>query len=341
MKSFIPPTSDPKNETHKSAFWTSNSAWDLNRKPGKPIPHGTGNWPDMMKNYVSTVPTVFLANVQYLSQINHKGGRWLVRDGLIPLLSFFSRFPKPLENFRSILLIHADCVKFIPKKWLPYCASYVIGSRDTYEFLETMPLSRRTRWVTAAYLSEEFCSIERLRDILIEIKSKSSLSKVRRIGPIMGILDVDPGSPAYAYQFCSLFSSVLKGEFTRTTAHDMAATMDLRDAIFIDLNERLFCADDAFLHLFLSKGAIRYQATPPSSSAEFIRLSPFHGIFVSTLPRDIKDIWDQRELKSLKVFLETARIDARNPSLAYSDLPHWLRSFATVRKHFIQSATSP
>lgn len=48
----------------------------------------------------------------------------MLRDGLVPLISFFVENYKPPENFQSIFLVPKRFENIIPKAWFPYVATY-------------------------------------------------------------------------------------------------------------------------------------------------------------------------------------------------------------------------
>jgi hypothetical protein len=71
-------------------------------------------WP-ATEIYTSNLNPVFLLDLPRASGMDsHKS--WLVRDGLIPLIWFFTKNPKP-AGFSAILRIHSDFEEYVPPDW--------------------------------------------------------------------------------------------------------------------------------------------------------------------------------------------------------------------------------
>ena len=138
---------------------------ELEREPS--LKEFYGNFWPPMESYVSPLNPIFLLDLpKAIEHVNKES--WLVRDGLIPLIWFFTKNPAP-EGFRAKLRIHADFEEYVPEAWRPQVELYrqLAGNDAGYE-------SRRSpRKVTTLYLlglvSPSVCSISELERNLKDI----------------------------------------------------------------------------------------------------------------------------------------------------------------------------
>ncbi len=319
MKMSILPTFKQKPEVTETRFWSSNRDW---RSP-KDSHSIRAPWSTMYEDYASHIPKIFLGKIRSLSALE-RSPHWIARDGLIPFLSFLSRFPKPEKGFRSKLYIHENWLRFIPAVWQKFCGSYTVGfSPDSELFDKPLLLEKRNRWITSSYVSPEFCSIEYLEIAMTALRSNAGLIKLRQ-RPLLGFFEIGSRSPNYLFPFQRILSANLRGAFATVDYGTMKHYSDFRDAVIIDINERMLCSDDSNIHMMLARGAMLPEQA--RRKGLFERLSSFHGYFISELPADLSSFHGNSFFGR---YLQPAPLEGASFGvLPFGPVPRWILSLA-------------
>ncbi len=80
------------------------------------------------QSYISPVNPLFLSTVPSLDMLNSKR-MWAARDGLVPLLFFFTKFKTP-KGLNSKILIDKDLLDCVPEAWRSHVGSYYLQAKD-------------------------------------------------------------------------------------------------------------------------------------------------------------------------------------------------------------------
>ncbi len=329
MQTFIPPTYRPEHSSGSGKNWSSNQDW----WPAKSPSTLKVDWSTMYDLYDTPVATVFLGQLRSLEELK-ASPRWIVRDGLIPLLDFFVKVPAPEKKFRARLFVPAKWREFIPLAWRPFCASYSLRFLPEEEIWEKpQTIRERRRWITAMHLSPGFCSLRNLEQTLANLRADPALSDLRRRAPVDSYVNIGCVAPEYLFPFQRALHETLRGDISFLDHFSFKHFSDLRDAVVLDLNEQLLCADDAHLHLMLARGAILPGTLPGAEDPAFVRLSPFHGYALAELAPDLKYFFDEFLFVEWSRYLES--IPPGNDPL-FVDLPcgkvhGWIWRFAQSR----------
>lgn len=268
------------------------------------VPGGLGD------DHASPVPLVWLSRLRSTAVLK-KEKSWLARDGLVPLIHFFKDQPRPPAGFTGRVLIHEDWGHFVPRAWRPRCAGYRLTPLPTTrEQLSPAPTPRR--WVTIARVCRQFCSSPHLRATLAALPRRHDL--------LTGYFEVGDVTAEYLFEFFGAFRDGFSGKVDHAELFQLRHVTDLRDATVLDLNERLVCADDANLHLLLSRGA-SLPASPPRRAEETLRVSAYHGYAVSKLAQGA-DFWTDPESAEFLGFLRS--MEVVHPGQRKIDIPPWI-----------------
>ena len=127
-------------------------------------------WP-ATQNYASPLNPIFLLDLPQITKhinTNAQKESYLIRDGLIPLIWFFTKNPAP-GGFKSKLYIHADFEEYVPDAWRGQCALYrhLAGNGDGYE---ARPTDNKIKQIyILGLLAPSVCSIPELEQNLKDI----------------------------------------------------------------------------------------------------------------------------------------------------------------------------
>jgi hypothetical protein len=241
---------------------------------------------------------------------------FLARDGLIPLLRFFSRYPAPPKTYRGELLVHRDWGAFVPSRWRARCRLYRIGSRAS----PGLPKEQtRTRAVMAFQFSRYYCSETFLEERAGAYKKSRVLQAALRGGPPLGIFEHGEPNMGFELKAHHSLSQLFGRRATPVSLAELKHFTNLRDAYALDFNERFHCSDDANLHLLLSRGAVDPLEPLVKAKEHFERVSLYHGYFLSTFTGREARFWENAERDAMRRFLKSASRD-------------WAASFALDRR---------
>ncbi len=262
--------------------------------------------------YDSPIPLLCLWRVQKLSQLRVQKC-WLVRDGLIPLLWFFERFPKP-ERTTSALVIDSRWTAAIPPAWRSRCSQYELESRAQHRPAKD--------WVSSGLVSPLFCGPRTLRARFAQVRAKASLRCWLAVRP-------DTISPRHDLKSYQVFFSEINDRFGTNVSivpwTDLLGAISFDAVEILDLNEGLLCADDAMIHFFLAKGAQLPvpRRRPRARRGKVLAISNAHGWRIAPLGRAWHSIWQEPEFLTLRGFCERT----------YRDLPSDVHPSEDTRAH--------
>jgi hypothetical protein len=134
---------------------------------------------------------------------------------------------------------------------------------------------------------------------------------------------------AYQVGFYGQLHGAFPGGVGLLQRHELTHFLDLRAHLYLDCNEKLLVADDAALHLALSRGAIEpLSSLPKKPRGEFLRISPFHGFYLSGLSSGFKTVWENPECLDAWEFFRSMEAGAGSRRSAASPFAGWLWDFA-------------
>lgn len=280
-------------------------------------------WP-FSDDYISPVPHVFLIQVGVLKQLE-VAKTWLVRDGLLPMVWFFKRFPNP-GSLTSKLLFHSALKNYIPKSW-----EKNVGF---YEYVSTHPYKNgkaRTKALFLSLCSENYVSQSQLPELFESIKAIPQMEELKQM-EWFGFVPARSGhhdrETSHTVEFFNHLYSLSGGPIRSLSFSRFKAIEDFTSFCIVDGNAFLMMADSAPIHYALSRGAYLLSPTSPHFKADtYVPLSPCHGLNVQTdvsldssifnkINKSYQDLTDyhQKYLSALQ-------------SPAYTSLP-WPRWFA-------------
>ena len=122
-------------------------------------------WPSI-EMYESVMKPIFLADLPSAAEANPKG-EWLVRDGLLPLIWFFTKNPEP-GSFRGKLRVHASFEEFIPDAWRPQVDLYELFSNDQdgYDSSFGVDTGEVKELLLTGLIMQSYCSLSKLESDL-------------------------------------------------------------------------------------------------------------------------------------------------------------------------------
>lgn len=319
--------------SRQSKYWSSNYEWQSLLEPDAPrVPSASWGWQLVFENYGSSVSNVLLHKLTDLDCLKQKE-LWLVRDGLIYLIDFFSINPDPPKAFKSTLLISKDWIEYIPLTWKKHCKQYYYVQTKVKDQIEpVIPLSKRKEWVAIINLNEHYCSIENLENKLTELKKNRSLSEARKNGLLTVYFYFTESDPVYMAKFMQKMSRFFKKDFRVVSLYELKHIYSLEDKIILNLNEKLVCSDETNLHILLGRGAMLPGIAKKNDEDDiFYPISSFHGIGIKSLPNELKCKWECEEFQQLKLYLENVILSVKPFSLdAGPRIPQWISRYAFI-----------
>lgn len=242
-------------------------------------------WP-MTTDYFNPFNEIFLVRVLALELLNARD-KWFVRDGIVPLLWFFKRFPQP-RQLQAKLYVDIRWAYFIPKAWQKHVYFYELVS-----FSEERNFTKSFLFGT---LMSQILSKE-------TIKEKRALAEEEGAGGLKGV-------EAFLLTRSSMNNDEQSFHVGATFEVARQFGLDIRPlnwAQFLDLNSFQGCyaidfnsakivSDNYLYHLILSKGGYVQGVRCVSKLAKSdIQLSPFHGFVITKKPSKTKSLVNNKE----------------------------------------------
>lgn len=233
-------------------------------------------WPSTRPISVG-VNSIFLGQIESLDDLAKKE-TWWVRDGAIPLLWFFDRFPEP-NGLSCKLVIDADLAQLVPKPWRRLV--------DCFRVVSTKRSFGPSRVVIVGGISRIFTTIESVEHALKKIGQYESMDSVREcllFVPAQMLSRLEESHIHYAKIYQRLFQ-ILPPQTVILNYDQLVTENAARQARVYSLNSKSIVADDGLLHLLLAQGAAMPHLAPVES-LKVNELSPFHGVQYSALDVD-------------------------------------------------------
>ncbi|MEQ1877999.1 MAG: hypothetical protein ABL958_15255 [Bdellovibrionia bacterium] len=259
-------------DAHKEAETT------LHKRPIDPRFSFTRDvWPAATE-YYSPLNPIFLSEKFYPAQLNERT-IWLARDGLVPLLWFFKRNPKP-PFLKCTILVHEDFAPYVPNAWRPTIGTYRIQAEVPAKRVEAKTL------LVMGSVADSYCSLTGLEDILDRLEQRITPERLAKLNKVCFLpvqlhlsANRETFQPAY---FLELYRR-LGMDFKPVRFGWIEGQLLLNETIVIDLNEKLVVADNFLMHTALQKGAqyLSLADNLKQSPGRFIRMSPYHGMIVT------------------------------------------------------------
>lgn len=207
---------------------------------------------------------IFLSSLNSLDELG-TSSRWLCRDGLIGLLWFFLRNPRPPRHFPRLYIHHA-LASIAPPNWTPHCGLYsVCSTRQVEPATRPMEHALHVEFIYPPYNSPANSLLSKLHG-RPESKNWFLLVPAPFISPIdcaryfqqLNALPLEDRAPSHRFLSFDEFFLI----------------ESLTDHSLVDWNNRALIADSFLAHLALAKGA---HTDSPSGLGNFRALSHFHG----------------------------------------------------------------
>jgi len=292
-------------------------------------------WP-LAESYYAPVPGVFLIQVLSLELLNSKPV-WMVRDGLLPLLWFFRRFPKPI-NLSSKLLIPENLLPFIPDPWTPFVGSYLVKS--------TTKSNVNRKLLFVGCLSEFFMPLNELPTWFEKTFATDSLEKIKSLEktvflPMRQWHFQSENDHFYHLVFAKRFFDAVGENFEALNYRQLVQIESTTGFEVINVGTNFLISDSGLTHRLLAKGASIYgqSEAPQSETSEFVAFSPHHGISVEFEPKieSIGKAWQKScgEYEKFQLLMSKAFRSDANIKLPW---PSW---FADWAKTAVQQVSAP
>jgi hypothetical protein len=199
------------------------------------VAHGAADW-------------TFLSEVD--QQTRRTTGRAIkVRDGLIPMAWFFYNNPEPTDWNRKIL-VHHSLFRHVPTAWRTLTGVYDLGVQPTPNESATID-----ELLLLGAASENFCELERLRQILSRIEERLvQLPSVTKVSAYIAIPPMMDQVPFQAEYFGTLARG-LNREIQFLDWYKFCGRKNLSKVWVVDLNGYMLCADNYLYQWALTFGA--------------------------------------------------------------------------------------
>ena len=263
-------------------------------------------WP-MTSPYASPLNPRFLMDFEIFG-MKETDSSFLVRDGLVPLLWFFRRWPTP-ENFKNTMIVPRRLLRFVPEAWQARVAGYEIVNLEKPGF---EPAASNSQIFFYGLAMPGYCTFEHLEARLNQIKNHhKNNSKLISMLPLRFSFKHDP-SLEFHFRFMQEIFRVLGTDILSVDLNYVESQLRYQGFQVLDLSDGFLISDNYLTHLALSRGARLMDAPVLSKDLEFapaeghrvVRLSPYHGYLI----QDQID-WSAKNFARLKL------VDSQEPEL--------------------------
>jgi hypothetical protein len=265
--------------------------------------------------YFSSLNPLFLFQVRELSELK-KYETVLARDGIIPLLWFFYRFPKP-SNLKTNILVSKDLERFIPLDWRKHVKTYEMVSLNHFG-----PKKKSSRLLIYGLGIESNLSIEFILRLKDRLKIKDA--EISCYLPVKN----DPFTPTskeiYPLQLILQINNLSKTAIKPISWDDIAQENSFSDVAILELNEKKFISNCYVSEVLLAKGGVPICSIKPKGVT--IPLSSNHGTVINQLSNTIKSqkFFDDTEMNYFKDFEKRIL----RPETEQTDLwPKWFQAY--------------
>lgn len=274
--------------------------------------------------YANPLPTVFLWRAKSLRELKAEA-EWLVRDGLMPLLWFFQKYPRPGSDFKNRLLIHKEVSWAVPPAWRRHCGIYHYA--PAVALTRARPKGKKAETVVTSFIASPlFCSQEFLARKLAAAKPSDVLAWAAvRDGLFLADSDLTA-----SFRMTQTLLRAVSGEVRVRPWHELAGHSYYGDAAYLDLNQRLLCADDTPYHAFVSRGArvlSERRPSPALKKARRLPVSDYHDLVVERFQATAESLSPRRFLEQSYELLPGIRHSINQGLSAELPWPGWITEF--------------
>jgi len=248
--------------------------------------------------YESPLDTVLLDQVSNLTFFKNSE-EWIVRDGIIPLLWFFKRFPEP-ENLKSKLYVESTLQKYVPVEWANHIGTYCLFSNQTYKKKNLMILGS---------ISERYFSMKQLNSFFLSLKSSLKEFPVQNMSKLAHLSFQDLNrekSLEFQINYFSQFHELFGLNVNTLTLPKILEAEGPSSYLIVNLNNNILLSDNFLIHYFLSRGAGMLPSHSQAKKGRSVFISEHHGFYLNDTVESKISIFDSLndELKSVELFFK-------------------------------------
>jgi len=283
-------------------------------------------WP-VANDYYSKLNPIFLYQIHDLGLFSY-APNWLLRDGLVGLLWFFKKNPKPPPKWKSCLLVHSSLVRYVPPLWRKFVGSYRLKTQVS------SCLERRCLLLTGL-VTEAFCSLESL-NVQIEKIAAHLDSAGKRKKKVFSFLLVKPNvlggdeCSQFVCEYLLKIQKVFGPEISPINWNQWLRLESFQEFDIVDFNDYTVCADSFLYHYALSLRGALFAESPRRQDldfdvGEYQSLSPYHGLEVCyEIP---KEKWPEYPSETFIENKKYRKIGINRSSVNEQRVFPWSRSF--------------
>ncbi len=253
--------------------------------------------------YFSELNPIFLTQVSDVTLLK-VAPIWLARDGLVPLLMFFARHPRPPERWKGRLLIHFSLEGCVPSAWRTVVRPWRLKVDRKYQV-------NNKKILFVGLVTDYYCNLgaleKQLEFVRDRVKKKSRRLTQKPIFLVTWHHGVSQGADHYHMKYllkiCEYFGSNLDSmSWSQFMKQD-----SFEDYLIVDFNDYLVCSDSFIVQHALSYNGALMNVHPAQleatfSAAEYFPLSFYHGFEIG---RQISENgWGSDRLREVTGLLE-------------------------------------
>jgi hypothetical protein len=245
-------------------------------------------WP-ASEAYISALNPIFLADLHAIEATNPKS-HYLVRDGILPLMWFFSQNPEP-GNFKGKIRVHSDFEELVPDAWREQTELFsLFAEKSAPQAKNAAPTKSIKQILLLGVIMPSVCSLPRLESDLANViefaggKEELEKIKIRAFLPFrMEAANMFSGHAYYNY-FCSTLNRIL-GFNVEFIEYESLKWMYLEPGTWVhEFNEKYLYTDSYLSLLAMSKGGNFIPSVQGSSVVAEVSESPAYDMIYQIYP---------------------------------------------------------
>lgn len=235
-------------------------------------------WPNSEEYYLP-FPTMSVVE-EYEPKTLAKAERWLVRDGLVPLIWFFKLNPSP-DKHKIHLIVNENIAPFVPTAWRKNVSTW------RTVFLNEAQKKERNKLLIFVIAAEPINPIDEISRKMENLVSFFGKARFQEMEKHCLVINKEAGFKSlerFDYLPKVVFEMVKKSADSNWNAlgwKEFALDSPLQDYWFADLNSTRVYADNYVTYSALRRGAqgVGFESdTALSKGDELVQLSPYHGL---------------------------------------------------------------
>ena len=260
-----------------SLEWKFNASGNYQQKSWK-------FWPFAQSTF-SPLNPMYLFMIDDLSRISHFPFL-MVRDGFFTLMSFFQRFPKPVD-MQTKLIIHKNLSKCLPSSWknnIWYFDYYI--SPKTF----AMNKPKRRKILLKGFVGQSISSLQYIESKIKEVRDilkRDNTIELTVLMPLVAEPFIDslyenPSFRHYSFDVYKLIYELLGPEVTILSTFNISLFQNPKETTFIDINEKFkgLC-DDYVNNCLVFNGTLpEVIIKEPMGNNFYSPLSMNHGVLI-------------------------------------------------------------